>query len=137
MYHGEYYSGSRLHRFGLKDNPFCERCQELDTINHRLVECQPIKNLWDALTESTNRLDILRNLNHDTIRNAIGAISKSSTALLTINCELLTNVMRKDFLATRNPHNFISNLIKSVLRKENNEKVKRDLISLLGDATND
>jgi len=135
--HGESYSGSRLQRFGLRDTPYCERCQELETINHRLVECEPIRSLWDAVTDRTNSLDILRNPNHDAIRNAVGAISKASLTLLTINCELLVNVMRMDFVATRNSRSYVNGLIKAVIKKENNQVIKRDLIALLGDTNDD
>jgi len=125
--HGEYYSASRLHRFGLINTPFCNRCQALETVNHRLMECRPIRELWGELIDLSHNLDIVRNPQNDLLRNVTGAINVPSIPLLTLNCELLTNIMRRYFEPPHNAAEYVKLITRSLIRKEQNEKTKRAL----------
>jgi len=129
--HGEFYSASRLHRFGLSETPLCEHCQEIETINHKLIECTPIRQLWETLVEISNDLDIVRNPEHNLVRNAIGATVVANSTLLTLNCELLTNVMRRNFERPPNYTDYIKRMIQNLIIKETSKKIKGDFIRLL------
>ena len=52
-----------LHKWGIKDLPVCEYCNELDTITHHLFECQVVKTFWDEVELWIyDRLGVLFNL---------------------------------------------------------------------------
>ena len=44
--HGEIYTKSRLFRFGLIDNPTCTRCDEIETLDHKIIECDYATRIW-------------------------------------------------------------------------------------------
>ena len=52
-----------LHKWGIKDSPVCEYCNELDTITHHLFECQVVKTFWNEVELWIyDRLGVLFNL---------------------------------------------------------------------------
>ena len=52
-----------LHKWGMKDSPVCEYCNELDTIAHHLFECHVIKSFWNEVELWIyDRLGVLFNL---------------------------------------------------------------------------
>ena len=44
-------------------SPICEECGHLDTILHRLITCQKVKNIWKWLSETLNQAVPSANLN--------------------------------------------------------------------------
>ena len=46
LIHGELYSKVRLHKYGLVAHPTCPRCNELETLRHKYLECEYIKEIW-------------------------------------------------------------------------------------------
>ena len=87
--HGEIYSNSRLYRFGLIDSPKCENCDcQLETIEHKIIECQAAKNSWREL----NRFKLKLNLRVGpiTLEEIMGTrVDEKDKLTLAFNAELL------------------------------------------------
>ena len=94
--HGDILSNSRLCRFGLKDNPNCENCiSELETIEHKVLNCPTTLNAWKELTKIKVKLGLSRDsqvqsLDIETILGVPGTESKLAYAM---NSELLVKIV--------------------------------------------
>lgn len=40
---------TRMHKFGMVDNSNCIRCGQPETIEHLLISCNYVKQVWDCL----------------------------------------------------------------------------------------
>jgi len=50
--HGEVYSNSRLHKFGMIDDPKCNNCSaNVETILHKVLECPKAIDAWNRLNQ--------------------------------------------------------------------------------------
>ena len=93
--HGDVFSNERLYRFGLRDSPACANCQEqLETVQHRLVECPRAREAWQKLEEIKTRLG-LSTLSDLTIENLVGAKDRLNKIELAIQAELIHKLMTK------------------------------------------
>jgi len=128
--HGEIYSKERLFRFGLSDNNLCEHCNEVETIVHKFFECRRVANLWDELTRITNgTLPNPPDRGTIGLSRQLGAFLNTNITLLTAHAELLT-LLQGNIQGWPNPAAFIKTMLRSLCRKEDNEKVKTELIEL-------
>ena len=87
--HGDIYSQERLFRFGLSDTPNCKTCGEIETINHKILECEYAATRWEALASITHVT-----ANPAEINFAMGAHESCSLATLTIHAELIARLIR-------------------------------------------
>ena len=87
--HGEIYSNSRLFRFGLITSPGCENCDcDLETIEHKIVECQAAKESWKALHQVKVKLGL--QAGQISLEEVMGTrIAKKDKLSLVLNAELL------------------------------------------------
>ena len=93
--HGDIFSSSRLHKFGLVDSPKCNNCsEELETINHRIRDCPSALNAWQKLEEVKSRLG-LNMLSDLTTENMLGAKDRLSKLEFALNAELLHKLTSK------------------------------------------
>ena len=93
--HGDVFSNERLYRFGLRDSPACANCQEqLETVQHRLVECPKAREAWQKLEDIKTRLG-LSTLSDLTIENLVGAKDRLNKIELAIQAELIHKLMTK------------------------------------------
>ena len=122
--HGDVYSKERLFRFGLSDTPQCEHCQDIETVNHRIYECNYAKNLWQEV-------GVLTGTNSLAIEMIVGAYADCSKAMLTIHAELILRLIRSPNLTQINAATFVRTLIKTLSKREQEIKVKRELDHLL------
>ena len=51
--HGEVYTGERLLRFGLRDSDRCPRCDESESLQHKLMTCAYTERIWDKANVPT------------------------------------------------------------------------------------
>ena len=87
--HGDIFSNSRLCRFGLRDSPSCRNCNEqVESIQHRLLECPKAREAWAKLDEAINQLQITRPSTL-TIENILGAGERLDKISLALQAELL------------------------------------------------
>jgi hypothetical protein len=53
--HGDLYTNERLNRFGLRGDPDCEKCGQIDTLKHRILECTYSLEIWRELERVTGQ----------------------------------------------------------------------------------
>ena len=93
--HGDVFSNERLCRFGLRENSACMNCPEqMETIQHRLIECRKAREAWRILDEI--RADLgLRTLSALTLENLVGAGDRLNNVELAMQAELIHKLTTK------------------------------------------
>ena len=108
--HGDIFSNSRLHRFGLRDSSNCSNCPELmETIEHRIKDCPKAIETWNKLNEIKSDIG-LNPLSDLSLENLVGAKDRLSKVELALNAELILK------LTTRSDNYCASQVVKSTLR---------------------
>ena len=121
--HGDIYSGERLFRFGLRDNPNCDICGNVETIGHKILECGYSESLWRALAGVTSTNLNLNQVDPDFVSGSQG---DCTTAILTVHAELILRLTRNIRPEWDNPESYIKNMISQLERKETG-KIKNEL----------
>ena len=111
--HGDIYSKERQFRFGLSDNPLCETCGEIETIDHKIIECDYANNLWQALARLTGET-----INQIDCNYVTGSYGEPSKALLTIHAEIIGLLIRNRRIPNVNPGEYIRKIILNLTKKE-------------------
>ena len=89
------FSNERLFRFGLRDNPACMNClEQVETIQHRLIECNKAREAWQKLEEIKVSLG-LAELSDLTLENLVGAKDSLNKIELAIQAELIHKLTTK------------------------------------------
>ena len=111
--HGDIFSNSRLHKFGLKDTSNCANCQEpIETIMHRVVECPKANATWAKLGE-VRRLLKLKDISDFTIENLIGAKDKLTKIELALQAEVILKLTSRS--DGYDPEQLVNSAVKLVL----------------------
>lgn len=134
--HGDVYCKERLYRFGLVDSPTCPRCDNIETVDHKLLECHYAKMVAKELILITN---YLRTNPVDpptpNINTLLGAFEPNET-ILTIHAEVISRILgltdMQNYLLR--PKSLIKASIEHLIRCEKNEIRKDTLKSLLRQA---
>ena len=93
--HGDIFSNSRLLKFGLRNSASCANCgEQLETIQHRLIECPTARTSWETLERTKQRLN-LNALTDLTIENLVGAKDDVSKLELALQAELILKLSSK------------------------------------------
>ena len=93
--HGDIFSNSRLHKFGLRASPACANCQEqVDTIHHRVRECPTVINAWRLLNDAKLRIGMMP-LVDLSIESILGMKERLSKIELALNAELILKLSTK------------------------------------------
>jgi len=122
-----------MFRFGLVDNPYCVRCQDLDTMQHKLLDCEYSRVVAKELIRTTNKLRINQlDPNVTDIRNLLCVPEPNETSL-TLHAEVICRILwlsdTQNFLLR--PRNFIRTSIEHLIRCESRMDRKDMLKSLL------
>jgi len=128
--HAEVYSRERLHRFGLATDQFCEQCGEVETVKHKLFECERVANLWAEVNRVTDTTLVVADPTMDVIHRNFGAFLNVNRVVLTLNAELLT-ILMGNLQGIPEPRPFIKNLIKNLIRKEGHRETKEAISEIL------
>ena len=136
LMHGELYSKEKLHRYGLVDQPLCPRCNNLETLRHKYLECSYVREIWRRTFELTNRLKT--QAHREPLENQALNVTEPKISILTIHSEILLEIRR---LKDDAPYQLLPKIIarkaiERLSRRENNKKVKGELCALL-EETND
>jgi hypothetical protein len=131
--HGEVYTKERLHRFRLIDSPLCKRCNSIETLYHKFVECDYVKRIHAELIVITNSLRTTAlDPNRINLEVALDTIEPNHVTM-TLYAEILTRILQlKDeqtFLLR--PKIFIKLAIEHLLKCESREEIKAELRTLL------
>ena len=93
--HGDIFSNSRLHKFGLRDSPACANCQEqVENIHHRVRECPKAIEAWTLLNDAKANLGLMP-LEDFSIESILGVKDRLSKVELALNAELVRRVTSK------------------------------------------
>ena len=93
--HGDIFSNSRLHKFGLRASSNCANCQEtIETIQHRINGCQKALEAWSKLNEAKMQIG-LNTLSDFSLENLIGAKDLLTKVELALNAELILKLTTK------------------------------------------
>ena len=93
--HGDIFSNSRLHKFGLRDSPACASCLEpIETIQHRIFECPKAVEAWTHLDEIKVKLN-LTNTSDRTLESLIGLKDRLSKIELALHAEVIHKLATK------------------------------------------
>ena len=131
--HGEIYTKERLHRFNLIDNNLCPRCDQIETLEHKLLECQYVKRIWDCAEAEQNKLYNLTNQIPSRKNRLLGSHTESTIASITLNSEILTRILylrdSQNYLV--HPRIFVRQAIRSIIAREKKAVVKNSIKTLL------
>ena len=123
--HGDVYSKDRLFRFGLSDSPLCEHCGGIETVNHRIYECDYTKLIWQAIANCTGNNQISSEIEFIT-----GSYAECSTAALTLHAELIGRLIRNQNLTQINAETLVKTMARTLIKKEVKPEIKRELDNL-------
>ena len=131
LIHGELYSKDRLYRYQLTDTPECPRCNLRETLVHKFIECDYVKEIWRRTLQLTNKLRI--NNGNETLLEKIMSSSEPNLGILTVHAEVLSRIRSLDPEANvlTLPIIIAKNAIARVRRRERNQVIKGALENLL------
>ena len=133
--HGEIYTKERLNRFGLTNDPLCPRCQAIETLQHKFIECSYVRKIWDIVINYTEHLTI-DNLRLEPLSKIIlGSHLNSNSSLLTINAEIIQRILslRDDANYLLHPKIIVKQTLLHLLRREKRTQIKTDLESIINE----
>lgn len=128
--HGDIYTNERLFRFGLREDPNCDKCHEIDTLEHRLESCMYSKDLITKTIELTSKIANLNPREIDFLQLSLGAYLNTNETILTIHSEILNLIVQKR-IPLPNPELCLKYVLNSLRVKEKNEEIKNALSILL------
>ena len=63
------------------DDPFCDHCGEIETIQHLFLECEPVRQFWNGLVERINpKLEVRQRFNINKKNVIFGSLTASPIA---------------------------------------------------------
>ena len=123
--HGDVYSNSRLHKFGMIDSPKCNNCNEpAETIVHKLLTCPKARETWNILNAKKAAIGI--DATNLTIEGILG-IDSTEKLDLTLNATTLQILISRAGKVYC-PMLLIDSVIKTIY---NNDKEASQLKNLL------
>ena len=131
--HGEFYTKERLHRFRLIDSNQCPRCDMVETLQHKFIECEYVRRIWHKANTFKDSLVSVRHNQLDPLKATIGCYQESSTTSMTLDAEILLRISylkdAQSYLI--HPNILVEQCIKALIRKEKNVRVKEEIKTLL------
>ena len=111
LIHGDIYCASRMKKFGMTDSDSCERCGEVESIEHMILTCEYTKNIWAIVSSITD-------IKHTSIKKIVGLDPIHDKTTLTINCEIVRQLLAIT-RPTVDPRTFVENTVKrlSIIEK--------------------
>ena len=137
--HGEIYTKEKLARFGLIESPECPRCNEVETLRHKLIECAYVNRIWVTVFNYTDRLKLARlgptHVDVGQENKILGATIDTNPAILAIHAEIIQRILslKDDATFLLRPITMVRQAIKLIRALEKNENIKEELNQLLND----
>ena len=129
--HGEIYTREKLFRFGLEPDPYCPRCNEIETLRHKFIECDYVRRIWNQAFKCTNEVTLTNPFVEDRIKAVLGAYLNSDSAIITLNSELLHRINTlKVTNYTIHPKFMVKSAARAIERKEKAGQCKEMLKSI-------
>ena len=137
--HGDVYTQIKLYRFGLSDSDICPRCDGIEDLRHKFLECPYVKRIWLSARRYINKLQTLTELNEDKGKTAIAANSGSNRASMTYTADLLQNIYylkpEQNYLV--HPRAITNRVLRNLTIKEGHIKTKELFIEVLNETNSD
>jgi hypothetical protein len=131
--HGDIYTKEKLARFGMTIDNACPRCGNIETLTHKLIECEYTKRIMKEVVRITNTLRV-NPLESDviTIEAALG-VKNTSYKELTLHAEVLRRILliREDQEYLLRPSTFVTLALEHLIEMETRHDIKIALRSLL------
>ena len=131
--HGEIYTKEKLARFGMNNDPLCPRCQAIETLHHKFLDCPYARKIWEATFRYTQDLttDDLRNI--PLSKSILGCNLNSNQTMITINAEILQRILslKENTNYTLHPRAFVKLAISHLIKRERKTKIKTELNFIL------
>ena len=126
--HGDIYTKDKLLRYGMGNDNCCGRCNQIEDLRHKFIECPYTKLIW-AEVKKLLKLDQLA----DPTKIALGARLDYDLAKLTLTAEILQRIhlLREDQNFLMRPKILINQTLQSCIAKERNREIKNSLRDLL------
>ena len=131
--HGAVYYGEKLFRYGLIDNPQCPRCDQIETLEHKLITCPYSRKIWK---ETINRTKILSPEiveEEDEVKRAFASVKGVCPTTLTIHSAVLTRIihLKREQNYLLHPKYLVISEINRLIKLERQMSTKQDLNALL------
>ena len=128
--HRDFYTKEKLHRYNLKDSPNCPRCDHLEDYDHKTLNCTYVKKIWDETFRLTDKLYDSNGI--DLRSKVMGTDVRSTLAVLTSHAEILNKILslRDEATYIIRPKIFVRMTFETLIKKERNKMIKRDLKSI-------
>ena len=129
--HGDIYTKAKLLRFGLAPDSTCPRCNEVETLRHKFIECDYVKRIWDVAFKYTKEFTLSDPTREERTKAVLGAYLNSNSPILTLNCEILHRInglRQENYLI--HPRILVKAAARAVLKKEKHGKCKDVLKSI-------
>ena len=128
--HGDIYTQSKLYRFGMGDSETCPRCDQVEDLRHKLLECDYINRIWRVVDRhlKTTNINIERDI------KSLAAYPEATLTALTLTAEIIQMILqlRPEQNYLTHPKQFVERAIKNLKIKEGNKKIRGDFIQMLG-----
>ena len=132
--HGDIYTKDKLFRFGMEPSNICPRCDQIEDLKHKFINCPYVTKIWQQV-EKLNRL-LISDQPAVTVLNEryiLGAFSNSNKAFLTLTAEILGRIIGlRDENYLIHPKHIVKNAIKALAIKERDENLKALYLQILG-----
>lgn len=131
--HGEVYTNLKLFKFRLKDTPRCNQCGQIETLNHKFLQCEYAQQIWRHTTRLTDSIRLSTAPNEDRSNRALGLVVGTNPQLLTIHAEILARIhyLKSNTNYTLHPRYFVKQALNYILQKERSEVFKNLVKDLL------
>ena len=131
--HGEIYTNLKLFRYGLKDSPRCSRCNSIETLNHKFVDCPYVERIWKLVFELTDTLRVASEPNEEKCSKILGLVHCTNKILLGIHAEVLNRIitLKDDTNYVLHPKKIVQLALGLLIRREKNEEIKTAIAALL------
>ena len=125
--HGDIYTKVKLKRFGLIAEDICPRCNEPETLQHKIYECVYCAKIWKEVLIRTGQMAT------NIPKAIIGIDPNESLATLTIKSEILSRILqlREEQSYLVHPKKFVSLAIEALCKRETKAVIKSELQELL------
>ena len=131
--HGEIYTNEKLHRYNLIDSPLCSNCDEIETLTHKIYECEYSQRIWTETFKLTDKLLVTPRPNIEIPQKVLGANYHRDLVALTIHAEIILRLLaiRRSPAFLLRPKVLIRNTLRYLRCKEVSEAFKNKIDSLL------
>ena len=125
--HGDVYTKDRLKRFGLSNEDTCPRCNEFESLLHKVLYCDYVKRIWKVLADLTDVSPTI-----EPIRVMMAAEKKQTITDMTIRAEVLGRILaiRDDQTYLIHPKHFIRQVLTTLIKRETRGELIDELKTL-------